>query len=152
MSDPQACELESRQVPPGPSGGPGGTATLPAPCPAVTRGAAATGDLVFAAVALVVLMLASLVRRASDAVDAEASLRSGWEVHGVSPALIDVNRASGDELAALPGVGPVLAGRIAACRSDGPYQRLDDLGRVPGVGPSVLARMAPYVVFLDGDP
>lgn len=106
----------------------------------------------FASVVLVLLMLVSLVRRDAGTCDPESGLRSGWDVHGIRPALIDVNRASGDELAALPGVGPVLAGRIAACRSDGPYQRLDDLGRVPGVGPSVLARMAPYVVFLDGDP
>ena len=67
---------------------------------------------------------------------------------GVRPAILDINRAPADELAALPGVGRVLARRIAAGRAQFPYRRIEDLSRVPGIGPVVTARIAPYVVFV----
>jgi competence ComEA-like helix-hairpin-helix protein len=57
---------------------------------------------------------------------------------------IDLNRASIEELAAVPGIGPVLARRIATRRSEnGPFRSLEDLGAIPGVGPkkiSILSR------------
>jgi hypothetical protein len=134
-------------------GAPGAPAATPSrvAAPASARGRDA-GDLVFAAVALVALMCVSLLRRPPLPGEDGAPLRSGWDAHGIRPAVIDVNRASADELAALPGVGPVLARRISEGRRAERYRRLDDLGRVHGVGPSIRGRVAPYVVFLDGDP
>ncbi|MBA3546245.1 MAG: helix-hairpin-helix domain-containing protein [Nannocystis sp.] len=44
---------------------------------------------------------------------------------------VDVNRASLLELESLPGIGPVLARRIADAR---PFDRVDDLRRVAGIG------------------
>jgi len=48
---------------------------------------------------------------------------------------LDVNMATADELAQLPGVGQALAERIVAGR---PYEHVDDLSRVSGLGASTL--------------
>jgi predicted flap endonuclease-1-like 5' DNA nuclease len=55
---------------------------------------------------------------------------------------VDPNRASLDELASLPGVGPSLAARIAERR---PYRSTDDLLRVPGIGAKRLSQIAPRI-------
>ena len=47
-----------------------------------------------------------------------------------------INHASVQELTSLPGIGPTLAGRIAAGR---PYATIDSLIRVKGIGPYRLA-------------
>jgi competence protein ComEA len=52
--------------------------------------------------------------------------------------LLDVNSATVDEMMLLPGVGPVLAERIADGR---PYAKLDDLQRVPGIGGKTFERL-----------
>ena len=54
---------------------------------------------------------------------------------------IDVNQATVADLRRLPGVGPVLAGRIVQAReTDGPFTSVDDLRRVAGVGKAKLDR------------
>jgi hypothetical protein len=61
-----------------------------------------------------------------------------------------INRCSADSLEMLPGIGPVLAGRIVADRAvSGPYADCDDLQRVKGIGPRMAARLAPHLVFSD---
>lgn len=61
--------------------------------------------------------------------------------------LVNVNRASAEELDALPGVGPATAAAIIEDRSKhGPFRSVDDLQRVPGIGPATLARLRPLVV------
>ncbi len=57
---------------------------------------------------------------------------------------INPNTTDEETLAALPGVGPVLAGRIRAAR---PFEDLEGMGKVSGVGPRLLARIAPRVTF-----
>jgi hypothetical protein len=59
-----------------------------------------------------------------------------------SPAFpLAVNRLPADSLTVLPGVGPVLAGRIVAEReSGGTFVDADDLQRVKGIGPRLAAR------------
>ena len=53
-----------------------------------------------------------------------------------SPGTVDVNRADESELDQLPGIGPVLAGRIVAEReTNGPFSGYLDLQRVRGIGP-----------------
>jgi competence ComEA-like helix-hairpin-helix protein len=55
---------------------------------------------------------------------------------------IDLNVAEPRELALLPGVGPILASRIAENRIRlGPFTSLDDLSRVHGIGPKTLDRI-----------
>jgi competence protein ComEA len=61
---------------------------------------------------------------------------------------IDVNRAAPGILETLPGVGPVLAGRIAAERErGGPFADADDLRRVKGIGPATARALEPYLIF-----
>ena len=60
--------------------------------------------------------------------------------------VVDVNVADAQALAALPGVGPALAGRIVAERAArGPFASADDLLRVPGIGAGRLERIRPFV-------
>ena len=74
--------------------------------------------------------------------------RAGGEA-GPSPVavpLVDLNRAGAAELDALPGIGPVLAGRILRHReAHGPFRAPDDLLAVPGIGPRLLERLRPRV-------
>jgi len=59
------------------------------------------------------------------------------------PRSIDLNRAGKDDLSALPGIGPVLAGRIIAYReAHGPFLDVAELTRVSGIGPAVLKRVS----------
>lgn len=52
---------------------------------------------------------------------------------------VDVNRATPDELDALPGVGPATATAIVTERErNGPFVDVDDLDRVPGIGPAKI--------------
>ena len=59
---------------------------------------------------------------------------------------IDVNRAGVTDLQRLPGVGPVLAGRIIEARRTRPFASLDDLVRVSGIGPRAVERLRPAAV------
>jgi competence protein ComEA len=55
-------------------------------------------------------------------------------------ALIDVNSVSAAELEALPGVGPALASRIVAYRTEhGRFKSPEELLAVPGIGEKTLA-------------
>lgn len=60
--------------------------------------------------------------------------------------LLDLNRATVEELITLPGIGPVLAARIVAWREDhGPFQSVDDLRQVSGIGEKTLERIRDLV-------
>lgn len=59
---------------------------------------------------------------------------------------VAVNRATAVELERLPGVGPVLAGRIVAVREDaGPFETVEDLLDVPGIGERTLETLRDLV-------
>ncbi|NOX80895.1 MAG: helix-hairpin-helix domain-containing protein [Deltaproteobacteria bacterium] len=59
-----------------------------------------------------------------------------------------INRAGVDDLTLLPGIGPHLAGRIAAFRHrHGPFRSEKMLTAVPGIGPHLASRMAPLLSF-----
>jgi competence protein ComEA len=59
---------------------------------------------------------------------------------------LNLNEATKEDLEALPGIGPALAGRIIAHRQQhGPFTRIDDLGQVPGIGPKNLENLRPYL-------
>lgn len=65
---------------------------------------------------------------------------------GAGSAPLDVNTATETQLEALPGVGPVLAGRILDYRgAHGGFTDVSQLQNVPGIGPSHYAEIAPLV-------
>lgn len=89
-----------------------------------------------------------------DRLNLAAGLRDGEHIvvptrddEAAGPALpsddrVQVNTASASELERLPGVGPVLAARIAAYRdANGPFATIEDLLDVPGIGEGKLAAL-----------
>lgn len=62
--------------------------------------------------------------------------------------VIDVDRASAEELERLPRVGPALAKRIVSDREEhGAFGSLTALMRVKGIGPKLKQRIASHVTF-----
>lgn len=59
---------------------------------------------------------------------------------GTAPGRVSLNGASLDDLQTLPGVGPVLAERIAAGR---PYRSVEALLEVEGIGEVTFRALAP---------
>jgi|GEM_PF-1039323 len=71
---------------------------------------------------------------------APADLRAGT--------LVDLNRATVEELQTLPWIGPARAIKIIEARErDGAFTSIDDLGQVPGLGPKTLEQLAAAVTF-----
>jgi competence protein ComEA len=67
----------------------------------------------------------------------------GAEAHGLP---LNLNTATEAELDALPGVGPVLAGRIVAWRSEhGPFTAVEELLEVSGIGTATLENLIDLV-------
>ena len=63
-----------------------------------------------------------------------------------SSALIDINTADEALLRQLPGIGPSLAARIVAYRTEnGPFQSVEELTRVSGIGSQTLEAVRPYI-------
>ena len=60
---------------------------------------------------------------------------------------VDLNRAGVGDLDGLPGIGPVIAGRIVLQRRRfGPFHQVDELLAVRGVGPRLLERIRPWAI------
>ena len=65
-----------------------------------------------------------------------------------SPGPVDVDAADEVTLEALPGVGPSLAKRIVAERTEhGPFRSLSGLQRVKGIGPALTRKLAQHIRF-----
>ena len=61
---------------------------------------------------------------------------------------IDINNCSTDSLTLLPGIGPVLAERIALARQEGlRFTAPRELEIVKGIGPALAAKITPWVLF-----
>ncbi len=61
---------------------------------------------------------------------------------------VHLNSASAAELEEIPGVGPVLAARIVAHRTEnGPFVVVEDLLDVPGIGEAKLAAMRDFIAI-----
>jgi competence protein ComEA len=92
-----------------------------------------------------------LVPAPGDPVADPASPSSGAPVGaggavGAGAGPLDLNAATASALDQLPGVGPVLAGRIVAWRlAHGRFTSVDELGEVDGIGPKALERLRPLV-------
>lgn len=73
-------------------------------------------------------------------VETETAVPQASFLPDVSP--LDINDASAEELAALPGIGEVLAGRILDYRAaNGPFQTVEELMNVSGIGEKKLAEL-----------
>jgi competence protein ComEA len=101
---------------------------------AAAGGAVETADLTS-------INLAAPLRAGERIIVPDTSHRGAGAVHDVQVG-VDLNAATASELEALPGVGPVLAGRIVAFRTErGPFLSVEDLLDVPGIGESKLSQM-----------
>jgi len=62
---------------------------------------------------------------------------------GAAPAAVrvNINSASADELASLPGIGPAKAKAIIDHRSEQPFRTPDDLRKVKGIGDKLFERV-----------
>lgn len=70
----------------------------------------------------------------------------GGGANSAGGGLVDINVATAEELDTLPGIGPALADRIIAWRTEnGGFHTIDDLGEVSGIGPSVLGSVRDLV-------
>ncbi len=59
---------------------------------------------------------------------------------------VDLDRATAEDLAAVPGIGPGLAGEVVRDREErGPFGFPEALLRVRGIGPARLARARPFL-------
>ncbi len=68
----------------------------------------------------------------------------------VEKKLLNVNKATREELVALPGIGPVIAQEIINYRETvGPFQSVDELIKVRGIGPARLAAIRDLVTVSD---
>ena len=60
--------------------------------------------------------------------------------------LLDLNTATAEALAALPGIGPVRARRIVAYREEnGPFAYIEDVMDVYGIGEGIFEEFSTYV-------
>ena len=64
--------------------------------------------------------------------------------------LININTSNANALQTLPGIGPILAERIIACRDvNGYFETVDDLVSVKGIGEAKLEQLRPLVTVGD---
>jgi competence protein ComEA len=71
---------------------------------------------------------------------------SGTTGPGAALTVLDLNAATVADLDSLPGVGPVLAGRIVAWRdANGRFASVDQLREVSGIGARTFERLKPLV-------
>ncbi|HOX44794.1 MAG TPA: helix-hairpin-helix domain-containing protein [Myxococcota bacterium] len=59
---------------------------------------------------------------------------------------IELNTATAEDLEAIPGIGPTLAGRIVQHREEhGPFASLEELEEVRGIGSKTLWKIKPFL-------
>ena len=115
------------------------------------------GLLILIAFGLLASGVAVYIGRSAPQTDLRAEAILLRDVTVIAPVFrdrqpIDVNVASADELEALPGIGPALAGRILAYRRDhGSFASLDDLTEVDGIGPQTVEGLRAHATAGSGD-
>jgi competence protein ComEA len=67
-------------------------------------------------------------------------------LEGSDDDLVNINTADSATLQTLPGIGPVLAGRIIDYRNEhGPFNTIDDLSAIKGIGETRLEQLRALV-------
>ncbi len=59
--------------------------------------------------------------------------------------VVNLNDASEEQLALLPGIGPGKAHAIAEHRRAHPFRRVDEVTKVKGIGRKTFGRLRPYI-------
>ena len=73
-------------------------------------------------------------------------LLAGFASAGDSHGVVNINKASAEQLQLLPRIGPALAGRILEFREkNGEFQAVDELQAVRGIGARSLESLRPYL-------
>jgi competence protein ComEA len=95
------------------------------------------------------LNLASVLQDADKVLVPErgqASAPGGGPAPGGGSTLVNLNTATQSDLETLPGIGPALAQRILAYRSEhGTFRAVEDLINVSGIGPKTLENLRDLV-------
>ena len=87
-------------------------------------------------------------RRAQVPVETEVQVAQEEIVPDLSP--LNLNRATAEELAGLPGIGVELAGRIVACREErGGFESVEEIMEVPGIGEGKFAALEGRITVED---
>ena len=74
------------------------------------------------------------------------ALQSQGKAAQPQKAVIDINKATANDLQKLPGIGPSLAKQIVAYREKhGPFRRVEDLMAIRGIGFEKWKQIRPYV-------
>lgn len=84
----------------------------------------------------------------SGFVNDNGTITINWDVYGPLqwPALLDLNTATVEQLATVPGLGPARAKRIVAHRSEhGAFENVDALSTIKGFARSTLAEATPWL-------
>jgi len=63
---------------------------------------------------------------------------------------VNLNSASADELARLPGIGPAKAKAIVAHRAEEPFRKPEDLRKVKGIGDKLYEQVKDHIMV--GEP
>ncbi len=62
--------------------------------------------------------------------------------------MVNINKATTQELESIKGIGPMLAERIIQFRgTNGRFERLEDLVHVPGIGPAKYERIKSQITL-----
>jgi competence protein ComEA len=85
----------------------------------------------------------------SSSAQASSGKKSTGDKSSKLAGLINLNRASVEELRQVPGIGPTTADRILKERARGLFKSVDDLRRVPGIGAKTLEHFRPYLTVED---
>ena len=87
-------------------------------------------------------------RRAQVPVETEVQVAQEEIVPDLSP--LNLNRATAEELAGLPGIGAELAGRIVACREErGGFGSVEEIMEVSGIGEGKFAALEGRITVED---
>ena len=77
---------------------------------------------------------------------AQEGATGGESVSSTTNGLVNINRASANELQSIPGIGPATAQKIINDRTvNGSFASVEDLTRVSGIGDKRLESMRPYI-------
>jgi len=99
-------------------------------------------------IAAAALMICVLFRYLPGGADSEPVFAPAELTVSEQYALIDLNRASEQELQALPGIGETLAERIVLAREEtGGFHSKEDVLAVKGIGEATYEKIEPYITY-----